>query len=100
MIQINKDQIKQDFIGFLKRHKAYKRYMRNVDPKDNTIPPGRKTSGGLDGLLSRNVDIDLVWSAFSFSRAPEGTTYWAKLASKWEKYAEKNYCDWVKIQGL
>ena len=63
----------EEFANFLKKHHAYKKYVHNLT-KYNTIQK----------FFNRYAKDNYISNAFSWSRTPEGSTYWLKINSDWK----------------
>jgi len=79
---MEEEKILKEFVSFLKKHRAHKRYMHNIKPENQGWPEMFPLSSIVD-LLHGDPSL-LIWSAFSFANVKEGTIYWAKLAREWE----------------
>lgn len=63
----------EDFLVFLKKHKVYRKYMRNLKNDDITLQE-----------IQRIHDSLYLASAFTWRKTPEGHEFWLNLHMKWD----------------
>lgn len=73
------EEIIKEFIKFLKKNRAYSKFKKNL----KNINEDEKTRN-IDTYLSITTPYNYLWSAFDWSKTPEGTGYWVNLKDQWE----------------
>lgn len=67
--------MKEIFIAFLKKHKAYRAFLINNNHH-------KKVNSAEE--WSKLPPADYLWAAFIWSKTPQGMTYWYDLKDLWE----------------
>ena len=73
--------MKEKFIQFLKKHRAYRKYLKN-------LKKGHKASYTFDEYwpeIEKINPIFLLVASFKWSKTPEGFEFWDKLDKLWYK---------------
>ena len=73
--------MKESFIGFLKEHDAYERFVKNLEGCGYN---------SLDDLCTKEPPCCWVSIAFIWDQTPEGRDYWDSLDAIWSVLEEIN----------
>ena len=75
-----KKEIIEKFIKFLKKNRAYKKFINNLKNLNND-----ETTKDIDKYLPITGPHIYIWAAFTWDKSPEGNNYWHNLTDKWDE---------------
>ena len=67
-----------ELITFLKRNKAYSKFMRNM--KYNSVP---ELNDAVMLAEEKWLPVSPICAAFVWGKTPEGYAFWSRLDTKW-----------------
>lgn len=80
---MNKEDVKQMFINFLKRRKCYEQFINNIE-----IHPYEETIESIDDLMAYVGDDyeTLIYYPFRWQETPEGLYFWSYIEERWSNH--------------
>lgn len=68
---------------FLKTHRAYSRFMKNVRKHRDLEEEESLTLTNIVDSYRNRLETSLILSSFVWSDTPQGHKYWARLSKEW-----------------
>ena len=83
------DEMKKDFVHFLKKHNAYGKYRKAFfEQRMYVLNPFNL----IDDSLSEQINYSFTWS-----KTKEGQCFWGKLDEKWRKFCKEKNIECVEV---